>query len=329
MDLTVVIVSFNTRQILIDCLESLYARTQEIAFETFVVDNGSKDGSPRAVREKFPDAILIQNSDNIGFSAANNIAIRRSRGRYVVLLNSDTLLIENCFLKLVRYMDERPEYSIITPRVYDGNDKLCSMRLWEDSPKDAFWRILGKYDAAGEYGRMGKPEPKEVETIGGSCFVARRSLFETIGLLDENYFLYNEEDDFCRRARRSGHKVCYFPDASIKHLHGKSTHQREVREKVIVETYKSNLYFYSKYYPPLWNCILRALYKFTFLAGAVHSLYNRLTGKSSEMADDSVSLKLKLFFMRVPKAGGSNVSGSSAVANGATEPLQDKSGFYR
>lgn len=301
LDLSVVVVSFNTRQILIDCLESLYARTREIAFETFVVDNASIDGSPQAVRERFPDVRLIRNYANLGFSAANNLAIRQCEGRYVVLLNSDTLLVENCFRKIVAFMDAHPEFSIITPQVIDKDDRVCSMRFWEDTPKDAFWRILGKYDVAGEKEKMGTIEPKEVETIGGSCFAVRRSLFETIGLLDENFFLYNEEDDFCRRARRRGQKVCYYPDASIKHLHGQSTHQPEIREKVIVETYKSNLYFYSKHYPPLWNLILRLLYKLTFLAGIVLSPWKR----AAPGADGSTALKLKLLFMRVPHGGKS------------------------
>jgi hypothetical protein len=146
---------------------------------------------------------------------------------------------------------------------------------------------------------MGDIKTKEVEAIGGSCFMIRRSLFDAIGLLDEGYFLYNEEDDFCRRARQLGHKVCYFPETSIKHLHGKSTHQPEIREKVIIETYKSNLRFFSKYYSPLWNWILRALYKCTFFVGLVCSMWHRLTGASKSTADDSIALKIKLLFMNV------------------------------
>lgn len=299
LDLSIIIVSFNTRQILIDCMESIYRHTQGIAFEVLVVDNASTDGSPQAITERFPEVALIRNSANRGFSAANNQAIRQSRGRYAVLLNSDTLLIENCFQKIVRYLDAHPEFSIITPQVIDKNDQVCSMRLWEDTPKDAFWRILGKYDVAGENKKMGAIETKEVETIGGSCFMIRRSLFDAIGLLDEGYFLYNEEDDFCRRARRQGYKVCYYPETSIKHLHGKSTHQPQIREKVIIETYKSNLRFFNKHYSPAWNRLLRALYKCTFFAGLIRSLWNRLTGLSKPTADDSITLKMKLLFMRV------------------------------
>lgn len=299
LDLSIIIVSFNTRQILIDCAESIYRHTQGITFEVLVVDNASADGSPQALKERFPEIVLIQNSINRGFSAANNQAISQSRGRYTVLLNSDTLLIENCFQKVIRHLDNHPEFSITTPQVLDKDGRICSMRLWEDTPKDAFWRILGKYDVAGESKKMGDIKTKEVETIGGSCFIVRKSLFDAIGLLDEGYFLYNEEDDFCRRARLQGYKVCYYPETSIKHLHGKSTHQPEIREKVIVETYKSNLRFFSKYYSPAWNLLLRTLYKCTFFIGLLHSMWNRLKGISKSTADDSIALKIKLLFMTV------------------------------
>lgn len=301
LDLSIIIVSFNTRKILLDCIESVFRHTEGITFEVHVVDNASTDGSPDAIKERFPQVSLIRNSTNLGFSAANNQAIRLAKGRYVVLLNSDTLLIDNAFQKIIRYLDKHPEYSIITPQVLDRDNRVCSMRLWEDTPMDAFWRILGKYDVAGEYKKMGAIKPKEVETIGGSCFIIRVSLFDAIGLLDEQYFLYNEEDDFCRRARRQGHKICYYPDASIKHLHGQSTHQPEIREKVIIETYKSNLFFYSKYYSQAWNLALRALYKFTFFLGIIHSTWTYLTGSSKPTADDSIVLKCKLLFMSVPK----------------------------
>lgn len=300
LDLSIVVVSFNTRTILLDCLRSVYDQTREISFEVFVVDNASSDGSADAVAKEFPEIHLIQNPVNRGLSPANNQAVQKTKGRYVVLLNSDALLVENCFLKLVRFLDGTPQFSIITPQVLDAQDRLCSMRLTQDSPQDALRKILGIYDVKGEHAKMGTLETKEVEAIGGSCLMVRRDLFEEIGLMDEGFFLYNEEDDFCRRARAVGRKVCYFPEATIKHLHGKSTHQPEIREKVILETYNSNRYFFSKYYSPFWNLILGAVYKATFLAGLAKSLARRLLGKAVNSADDSASLKLKLLFLKPP-----------------------------
>ena len=140
---------------------------------------------------------------------------------------------------------------------------------------------------------------KEVQVISGCCFVVVRELIESVGLMDENYFLYNEEDDFCRRVRENGKKICFFPETAVQHLHGQSTHQNCYREKVIVEAYRSNIYFYSKYYSCFWNLFLRFLYKITFLVGLLSPklFYN----KDSRTVDKSFSLKVKLLLMSPAK----------------------------
>ncbi|MBT5550973.1 MAG: glycosyltransferase family 2 protein [Nitrospina sp.] len=296
INLSIIIVSFNTRDVLLDCLTSVYAKTEDISFEIIVVDNASNDATPASISERFPDVRLICNDKNRGFSTANNQGIRMSLGRWVVLLNPDTCLIENSFQKIFTHLQEHSEFSILGPGIIDESGQQSPTRLWEDTPQDAAWKILGLYNPGNELQRMGDMQAKEALVISGCCFVIRRELFEEIGLLDENYFLYNEEDDFCRRARQHGKRICFFPETSIRHLHGKSTHQPEHREKVILETYKSNLYFYSKYYSCGWNLILRFLYKATLLAGLIGSAFRHLTGSASQNADDSLRLKLKLLF---------------------------------
>jgi GT2 family glycosyltransferase len=295
-DLSIIIVSFNTRDVLLDCLTSVDAKTEDISYEVIVVDNASSDDSPAAVSEGFPDVRLIRNDVNRGFSFANNQGIRESTGKWIALLNPDTRLIENSFQKIFRYLQEHSEFSIIGPGIIDESGQQSPTRLWEDTPCDAARKILGLYNPSDELQRMGDMKAKEALVTSGSCFMIRRELFEEIGLLDENYFLYNEEDDFCRRARKHGKRICFFPETSIQHLHGKSTHQPEHREKVIVETYKSNLYFYSKYYSCGWNLVLRSLYKVIFLAGLIRSFFRHLTGSATEGADNSLRLKLKLLF---------------------------------
>ena len=303
LDLSIVIVNFNTREIVLDCLQSVWAHTEGVSFETLVVDNHSTDGSPSAIKEGFPEVRLIENQENRGFSGGNNQGLRMARGRYTVLLNSDTLLIENCFSKIVRYLDDHPQFAILSPEILDPHGEPCPMRLWEDTPGDAVLKILGLYNPASEFKKMGARVPREVEVIGGSCFVIRRKLFETTGLFDENYFLYNEEDDFCRRARSLGHKICYYPETRVKHLLGQSTHQPEIREKVILESYKSNLYFYRKYYSCTWNILLRSLYRLSFVASIFRSLWKKITGRAPLQEEDSLSLKLKLLLMKNPVPG--------------------------
>jgi len=295
-DLSIIIVNFNTRDVLLDCLTSIDSKTEGISYEVIVVDNASSDDSSVAISEAFPDVRLILNDLNKGLSYANNQGIRESTGKWIALLNPDTCLIENSFYKIFRYLQEHPEFSIIGPGIIDESGQRSPTRLWEDSPYDAVWKILGLYNPNDELKRMGDMRAKEALVTSGSCFIIFRELFEEIGLLDENYFLYNEEDDFCRRARKYGKRICFFPETSIQHLHGKSTHQAEHREKVIIETYKSNIYFYSKHYSFGWNLFLRLLYRIIFLAGLVRSSFRHLIGSATKGADDSLRLKLKLLF---------------------------------
>ncbi len=301
LDLSIVILNFKTKEVLLDCLRSVYDQTSGIDFEVIVVDNASSDGSAEAAKKSFPKIELKINETNLGFSGGNNKGIQISRGRFVVLLNSDTLLTENCFEKIVRYLDDHPEFHICSPEITDDMNKALPMRHWEDKPIDAVYRILGMYSFSRDANQMKGKGPREVETVGGQCFVVRRSLFEQIGLLDETYFLYNEEDDFCRLARKSGFKVCYFPETSLVHFFGKSTHLPEIREKVIIETYKSDLNFYAKHYSLFWNITLRCLYKTTFVLGAIKAFTKQIMGTNIQGPDGSAALKLKLFFLETPR----------------------------
>ncbi len=295
IDMTLVIVSFNTRDILFRCLGSIKKHTQEISYEVIVVDNASEDGTVNAVVELFPEVVVIANEDNRGFSAANNQGIVASRGKKIALLNPDTLLTENSFKKIIDFLERHSDFSILGAGIVDENNQPCPVRLWEDRPQDAAMKILGKYDPANELKRMGPKLAREAKVISGCCFVMTRDLVESIGLMDENYFLYNEEDDLCRRARKNGKKICFYPETSVQHLLGQSTHQDRHRKKVIMEAYQSNLYFYSKYYSCGWNLILRSLYKTVFLAGLVVSVFRHMQGSAT--ADDSLSLKVKLLLM--------------------------------
>jgi len=238
---------------------------------------------------------VIANQDNRGFSAANNQGIIESKGRRIALLNPDTLLTENSFKKIVDFMEAHQDFSILGAGIVDENNQPCPIRLWEDTPQDAAKKIMGLYDPVDELKRMGPMLAKEAKVISGCCFVVTRELIESIGLMDEKHFLYNEEDDLCRRARKNGKKICFYPETSVQHLHGQSTHQKKHRQKVIIEAYRSNLYFYSKYYSSSWNVILRSLYKITFFVGLLRSIFRHLQG--SAKMDDSLSLKLKLLLM--------------------------------
>jgi len=295
LDISIIIVSFNTREILMRCLESIQKQTKGVSYELILVDNASEDRTAETVSKKFKNIRVIANKENRGFSAANNQGILISKGKKIAFLNPDTFLTENSFKKILKYMEEHPEFSILGSGIVDKNNKPCFVRLWEDTPQSAVLKILNIYEPSSELKKMGKMKAKEVQVISGCCFVVIRKLIETVGLMDENYFLYNEEDDFCRRARIKGMKICFYPETSVRHLHGESTHQEAYREKVIFETYRSNLYFYSKYYSRPWNLILRILYKLTFAAGLVRSIIKYIVGRTT--IDDSIQLKIRMLLM--------------------------------
>ena len=298
-DLTLVIVSFNTRDILLRCLESIKKYTQDISYEVIIIDNASEDGTVDAVVKEFPEFQVIANTDNRGFSAANNQGIVASKGRKIAMLNPDTLLTENSFKKIIDFLERHLGFSILGTGIVDEKNQPFPIRLWEDNPRDAALKILGIYNPSNELKKMKPILAKEAKAISGCCFVMTRDLIECIGLMDENYFLYNEEDDLCRRARKAGKRICFFPDTSVQHLHGQSTHQKRHRKKVIMEAYRSNIYFYSKYYSFIWNMTLKALYKINFLITLLRSIFRHFRGSAT--MDDSLSLKLKLLLMNPKK----------------------------
>ena len=176
LDVSIVIVSFNTREILLNCLESIQKHTEGISYEVIVVDNASEDKTIEAVAERFLSVQVIANDDNRGFSAANNQGIVSSKGKRIAFLNPDTLLTENSFQKIFAYMESHPEYSILGSGIVDENNLPCPIRLWEDTPQDAVFKVLNLYNPSSELRKMGEMKAKEVEVISGCCFVVDREL---------------------------------------------------------------------------------------------------------------------------------------------------------
>ncbi|QPJ65008.1 MAG: glycosyltransferase family 2 protein [Candidatus Nitrohelix vancouverensis] len=297
LDLSVVVVSFNTRQLTLEALTSICKHTQSMSYELIVIDNNSSDDSADAIAREFPQATLIRNDANKGFSAAANAGFRICKGRYVVLFNSDAQLIENSFKKMKEFLDGYPDGFILSPQIIDGNDRPVPMRLWDITPFDSILKIIGRYSVAEEAKRMGPPLTRTVKAVGGSCLMMRRDLFASIGLMDEQFFLYNEEDDLCRRARKRGHKIFYYPETSVRHLHSQSASRPQSRALVICKAYQSDLRFFKKYYSLFWNLLLRLAYKTVFTLAVVKSTFRRIRGIPCSGADDSARLKMRLLMI--------------------------------
>jgi GT2 family glycosyltransferase len=255
IDLSIIIVSWNTREVLRECLESVLHHTSGITFEVFVVDNNSSDGSAEMVHDVFPAVHLIANKENAGFSKANNQAIRISGGRYVALLNPDTLLLYDVFSPLVRYADQHKKIGAIGPKVLfrDGKtiQKACARRL--PNLYFDFCRLSGlsrKFFGTrlfgGEYlSYWDHLTSRYVEGLLGACMIVSRKAISDVGLMDERQFMYGDEIDWCKRLLDAGWRIYYYADASIIHYGGESS--KQVKLSLAIEAEKAMLYYYRKH----------------------------------------------------------------------------------
>jgi len=262
MDVSVIIVSFNTRGLLRNCLLSIYRETKDVELEVFVVDNCSEDGSADMVEEEFPDVHLIRNHENLGFAMGNNIALGKGRGRYFLLLNPDTQLTNNAIKELVGYMDPHPGVGACGSMLLDGDNNIQMVcrkfsriihEVGELTPViNRFrWKFMSRdyLPVEFDYGDTG-----ETDYVQGACLMVRREVVEEVGLLDERFFMYSEEEDWCYRMKQNGWKVMYVPSAVIVHYWGMSTKQRS--SEMLVELYRSKLKFFSKNYGYLRGLLL-------------------------------------------------------------------------
>jgi hypothetical protein len=236
-DLSVIIVNYNVREFLRQSLFSLRQALQNLDAEIFVVDNASNDGSGVMVRQEFPEVELIANRNNVGFAAANNQALRQARGEFVVLLNPDTVVQEDTFTAIQTFFAKHPDTGMVGCKVLnpDGTLQLACRRSFP-TPWIAFTRLSGlsrlfpKSRWFGRYNLTYLPENEttEVEAISGSFMAVRREALVQVGLLDEEFFLYGEDLDWCFRMRAAGWKIHYFPGTQIIHFKGESAKQSDL-----------------------------------------------------------------------------------------------------
>ncbi len=228
MDLSISIVNWNTRDLIDECLGSVYATSVGLHIEVIVVDNASTDGSAETVREKHPRVVLIENKDNVGFAAANNQALEVSTGRHFLLLNPDTICRDGALATLVRFLDEHPRCGAVGPLVLNRDETL--QYSWAAFP--TFWsEVRGRLDRRiGRDGRLPTTAdetravgPFRADWIGGCCLMTRREAIDQIGPMDESLFMYSEETDWCLRLARAGWEVWVEPAAEIVHLGGQSS----------------------------------------------------------------------------------------------------------
>jgi len=247
MDLSIIIVNWNTKNLLLQCLESVYQTIKRIEMEVFVVDNGSIDGSVVAAKERFPEVKFIQNEINLGFGMANNQALRLAKGRYLLLLNPDTQVKKGAIERLISFMDAHSEAGGAGAQLLNSDEsKQNSIANFPSLATELVNKSLLRwlFPKAFPGKERNYPEPIEVDSVIGACMIIRRDAIEQVGLLDEDYFLFLEETDWCYRMKRAGWKIYHVPQAEIYHFQGKGVEIE--KKKARVEYYRSRYHFFKK-----------------------------------------------------------------------------------
>jgi GT2 family glycosyltransferase len=245
-DLSVIIVNWNTRELLAKSLASVFVTIHKCSFEVIVVDNGSTDGSSQMVREQFPEVHLIENQENLGFARANNQAIRQCRGDFVLLLNSDAFLMQGAVDRMMELSLINDQAGIVGPTLFypDGRSQrshgplptlTSEMISLAGFDKIRLWPIK----------RYRLPDPFETGFVSGACMFVRRSMLQEIGLFDENFFFFSEEVDLCYRAHKAGWKVFFIPFAVAIHIEAGSSGMTANRR---LNLYRGKLRYFAKHY---------------------------------------------------------------------------------
>jgi GT2 family glycosyltransferase len=271
INVSIIIVNWNTQDILRDCLASIYAETKDISFEVIVIDNASTDSSVKMVRYEFPEAILIKNQENRGFATANNQGMAIAKGHYVLFLNSDTLILDRAIAKTASFADVHPEAAVVGCRVLNPdktlqptcfmfpsilNMILSSTYLYKLFPRSQFFgrERMTWWDRSDE---------REVDVVTGCFMLVRNEAIEQVGMMDEQFFVYGEETDLCYRFKQVGWKVMFTPCAEIIHLGGQSS--KKIATEMALQLRGSILQFINKH-QPWWKYFLACFLVWLFCA---------------------------------------------------------------
>ncbi len=255
--LDILIVNYNSTRYLLKCLRSIYmSLDSNIDVKVYVVDNASKD-NVNLLQQKFPHVILSKNSINIGFAKAVNYLISKTDAPNILLLNPDTIVGKNFFKSMLDFMEKNPDVGIAGPKIYESDGSIQGSARSFPTPMTALFgrnSFMTKFFPDNRLTRKNilnstatGDAPIKVDWISGACMMVRRKAVEDIGLLDENFFMYWEDADWCRRMIHNTWKVVYYPGASIVHFSGRSSDRNLIQS--VVAFHKSAYYLFNKYYP--------------------------------------------------------------------------------
>ena len=301
-DLSVIVVNWNTYQLLDACLRSVEAARENLLVDVIVVDNGSSDGSVDMVRQRFPGVLVIANASNRGYAAANNQAIERARGRHLLLLNSDATVEPAALGTLVKYADDHPEAGVIGPKLLNPDGTLQPSGGPFPTPASTVASLLGLHRLTGRprYGtRRDYGKPADVDEVSGAAMLIRRQVIDQIGVLDEGYAWGYEDVDFCLRARRAGWRVHYVPDARVVHQWGGS--QRLAPAATIVKAIAGRRRYFQKHYGRLSAGLVMAA---TFMSHLLRLVVFSVLGLGSKVLRGRARTELAVLRAISPGRGG-------------------------
>jgi O-antigen biosynthesis protein len=305
MKLSVIIVNYNVKYFLEQCLYSVIKACKDSATEILVVDNNSVDGSVEMVREKFPEVLLIENKANKGFSSANNQAIRIAAGEYVLLLNPDTLVEEDTFEKVIRFMNEHTQAGGLGIKMIDGSGKfLPESKRGFPSPSVAFYKISGlsflfpKSKIFGKYhlGYLDNEKTHEIDVLSGAFMLLRKTALDKVGLLDESFFMYGEDIDLSYRIVKGGYKNYYFPGARIIHYKGESTKKSSINYVFVF--YQAMIIFAKKHFSQQNARLFSFFIHFAIYIRASFAIFSRFLKKILLPSLDTFSILGGLYLLK-------------------------------
>jgi len=305
MKLSVIIVNYNVKHFLEQCLASVKKASKHLDMDVWVVDNNSVDQSVEMVREKYPEVHLIANKDNPGFSVANNQAIKKSTAEYVLLLNPDTLVEEFTFKKVIDFMDAHPDAGGLGVKMLDGNGNfLPESKRGLPTPAVAFYKIFGlasifpKSKTFGRYhlGYLDKEETHSIEILSGAFMLMRKSTLDKVGLLDETFFMYGEDIDLSYRIIKGGYKNYYFPETRIIHYKGESTKKSSVN--YVYTFYHAMVIFARKHFSLKYARLFSILIHLAIYLRAGISLAKRFASNILPPLIDATILFVGFYFIK-------------------------------
>lgn len=273
MDLSVIIVNWNVKALLRDCLHSVQAACRaapQISAEIIVVDSASGDGSPQMVAAEFPQVRLLASDENLGYAGGNNAGAKMAQGRYLFLLNPDTVIAPGSLAQLVQFMDAHPQVGAVGPQLCWPDGSLQSSRRRFPTPGTLFWEstLLGQWFPGNRHIRyytcagQSPDETRSVDWVVGAAIFIRRETWEQVGPIDADYFMYFEETDWCRRCANAGWQIYYLPTARVTHFEGKSSEQALAARTLRFQ--KSKIRYAKKWLGGGWAVALRFFLWVTF-----------------------------------------------------------------